>query len=367
MNKSVTKINRNLGIELLRLVAMFMILLGHCINHGKILDMFAFSQQIPLHFIRAICCVAVNLYAITTGYIYINASYRWNKILLLWSQVVFYSLGICFAGCLFGRNISSKMLFSSIAPVTSNLYWYLSSYVLLFCCIPLLNRALQTLSKRQFEKLLFVGFILFCLVSWVGDYLDFLPFSVKNGYSPIWLGFLYCVGAYLKVNDTSFANYRKRGLIITYALCVLLTWGSGYFIRYFSSVLMGEIMMEKLFYSYLSPTLLFSAVSLFLLFAKLDIRKGALIKTFGPCTFGVYLLHDHPITRNAIIQKAMSRCARMSIWTAIGYMLLFAIALYILCLLVEYLRARLFSLLRIPQLCSWVGEKATKIAQKIIS
>lgn len=358
------KTERNLGVELLRLVSMMMILTIHILNHGKLLVIFDGYSRVLLYLLQAAGVVAVNLYALTTGYVYINSKHRWNKLLMLWLQVSFYAVGICVFGFLCNKDISTRTFLTAFFPITSNLYWYVSSYFLLFCFIPFLNKGLHALSKRQFQKLLLIGFVLFCSISWVGDFLDYLPFSVNSGYSPIWLAYLYCLGAYIKINSTDFATHGKRIYLSVYLLCTLLTWGSRYVLQFISRALLGEIVFEKIFFSYLSPTVVIGATALFLFFINLSIKKGELLKIVAPCTFGVYLIHENPIIRTVLIEGGMSRCSEMPFLSACGYMLLFALVVFAACLLVDFLRGKLFWLLHIPQLCSWIELRVRAIVSK---
>ena len=65
---------RNYGIDALRIVSMFMIVILHTLGHGGILS----SVSI---FSGKYC--AVNCYALISGYVGINSKYRYSKIISL--------------------------------------------------------------------------------------------------------------------------------------------------------------------------------------------------------------------------------------------------------------------------------------------
>jgi len=358
----VKKTKRNLGVELLRLVAMMMIVVFHCMGHGKALDNFVLLK----YFLQAICFVCVNLYALITGYACIGAEHRWHRGILLWLQVVFYAILIGVVSVLIGHGASIKTLLRSLVPITSNLYWYVSSYIMLFCLIPFLNTLLSSLSKREFKKFLLIGFALLNILGWLGDYMEFKPFSTNNGYSPLWLIYLYCVGAYLRVNSADFSACRKRSYVVVYIGCAMTMLISRYLIALLSEKVLGRVLFDRLLWSYLSPAVVIGAVALLLFFANLDIKNGRFIAMLAPCSFGVYLLHDHPITRELIIKNGLSGCAQMPWYQALGCTLAFAFAVFSAGLLIDFLRSKLFALLHIPQFAKWLEEKLKVFARRLI-
>ncbi len=360
------KTKRNLGVELLRLVTMMTIVLGHCLDHGKVAVNFSAAEFLPFSVLAVFCYTSVNVYALTTGYACIKSTHRWYRGIQLWLQVVFYALAICAAGLLLGHATSAKTILASFVPVTSNLYWYFSSYFMVFCLIPFLNKLLLGLSKRQFKKLLLVGVVLMCGISWLGDYLGFLPFSANNGFSPLWLTYLYCVGAYLRVYEADFEKRKKSTYAGIYLLCALTVFAGKYLIAFLTQSILGEVMFRRILGTYLSPIAIIGAAALFLFFANLDIKNGRFIAMLAPCSFGVYLLHDHPITRELIIKNGLSGCAQMPWYQALGCTLAFAFAVFFAGLLIDFLRSKLFALLHIPQFAKWLEEKLKVFARRLI-
>ena len=95
MNKRA-KNNRNLGIDLLRAVAMFFVVIWHFIGQGGLLDhadpgSFKFWILSAVQ-ILTICCV--NLYGLTTGYLMCDKPFRLSRVVKLWATTVFWSLAV---------------------------------------------------------------------------------------------------------------------------------------------------------------------------------------------------------------------------------------------------------------------------------
>ncbi|WP_207650716.1 hypothetical protein [Clostridium sp. DSM 8431] len=67
-------------------------------------------------------------------------------------------------------------------------------------------------------------------------------------------------------------------LIVMYITSMLITWGSKYVIESLSCFFYGSMKEEKLLIEYTSPTILLSAISLLIIFAKLDVKSSFLKK-----------------------------------------------------------------------------------------
>lgn len=188
---------RNYGIEIGRIITMVMVMVLHILGQGGILSRLGLatvSGQVAV-LLEYLSIVAVNVFGLITGYVMINGHWRFQKILKLWIQVITTSW-LVLACLFFFIDISIKDALSMIFPTLFNQYWYFNSYLVLFVLIPILNKGIKGLSKREFEKVLYVIFFLFCLVSSLAKanslYLD-------RGYTPVWLMYLYLVGAYINL------------------------------------------------------------------------------------------------------------------------------------------------------------------------
>lgn len=92
MNEKLNN-NRNLGIEALRVISMFMVIFLHILNHGidyPKLEPFSFNWFLGW-FIEALCYCAVNIYAMISGYVMVNSKPKLSRLIILWLEVLFYS------------------------------------------------------------------------------------------------------------------------------------------------------------------------------------------------------------------------------------------------------------------------------------
>lgn len=67
---------------------------------------------------------------------------------------------------------------------------------------------------------------------------------------------------------------------------------------------------------YCSPTILFSAIALVLLFSALQVPQWALrgLSIFVPLSFSVYIIHDHPLVRRLSIRDSLLPVLGLSPW-----------------------------------------------------
>ncbi|SCJ95754.1 Uncharacterized protein conserved in bacteria [uncultured Ruminococcus sp.] len=155
---------KNYGIELLRLMSMFYVVIIHILMRGGVLESSNGSQYASAYLLKCITYCAVNCFAIITGYVNFSQEpkkFYYSKFLRLWSQVVTYSFGIQLIAFLFGRQRGIGRLLFSAFPILSGQYWFVCCYAGLFLLMPWLNKFLRTIDTKEsirFSTLLFLFF-----------------------------------------------------------------------------------------------------------------------------------------------------------------------------------------------------------------
>lgn len=85
------------------------------------------------------------------------------------------------------------------------------------------------------------------------------------------------------------------------------------------------------------------------LFSKLKL-KGTIIAKLSPLAFGIYLFQSNQVIWNNVIKDAFAFVVQKNIVIGVIYAFLFASIIFISGLIVEFLRSKLFTLIRIPLL-----------------
>lgn len=345
---------RNYGIDLLRIVSMFMVCVLHVLGAGGVLDAtkpFGANYIIGWFLESATFC-AVNCYALISGYVGVNAKHKYAGIVNLWLQVAFYSvlITVLFSNFL-PQFVTNSEIVKAVFPVSMGQYWYFTAYFCLFFVMPVFNTGIKAMPKPQLRGVLIVMFVLLTILPGLANR-DI--FSVMNGYSVFWLAYLYCVGAYIHIHGIE-KNAKPWLCFAVFLLCALLTFLSKAGAAYLGLGIEGFLL------SYISPTVTVAAIALFLLFARARITRGrGLIRFFAPLSFSVFLIHTHPLIFANILWGAFAFLAAKSSLAFMGGVFLAALCIHIGCSLIDVLRVWLFKLLRLQKATAWIENKLTK-------
>ena len=340
---------RNYGLDLLRMVSMFMVIILHMMGNGGILA--AAAPGSALYWaawgLETAAYCAVNCYALISGYVGVDTEHKGGSIVNLWLQVAFYTLSITTAfALLIPGSVTADNVLRAFLPVTFRQYWYFTSYFCLFFFLPALNHLLHTLTHRQLKLLLTGAIALFSLLPTLRGY-DL--FQTNSGYSVIWLGALYLLGGYLKQYRPLVHWSAIRGIVV-YGVCVVVSWGWKLFAERFFGSALAETSGRLI--NYTSPTILLASVALVTAFAALRLPGGVrrLISVCAPLAFSVYLIHAQPLVWTHFIQGKFVLLTDLSLPGFVVGTLLLALGIYCICSVLDLVRYFLFRLLRIRKL-----------------
>lgn len=359
---------RNINADLFRVLATVLVVMLHVLGQGGILKKSDPDGAVYwiAWFLEIIAYGAVNCFALISGYVMCEKNIKAKSIIALYFQVWFYSILISLLYFVrFPATFTRENLLLALFPIVRKQWWYVSAYFVLFFFIPILNAAIRHLEKETFKKLLFavlVGFgIITCLV------LPIDAFGLKKGYSAIWLIILYLFGGYVKKYNLREKITAKKSLIGFFAssLFTLLFKALCRFAG--QSFDPSALLFESTFVSYISITVV--AASVFLFLFCLNVRVGKFTQravTFlAPASLGVYLIHVHPLVFNDILKNAFSDLASAPFYLTVPGVLAATLAIFLLCSLLDLLRIRLFSLLKVGQLSAILANVCRAIYKKV--
>lgn len=340
--------SRNYGIDLLRNLSMFFVVLLHVLGDGGMLkgaegEPLKYEALKVIH-IAAMC--AVNCYGIISGYVGFRSKFRISSIATMWLQVFLYSAGIGVLFFLFmPGSVTLGRMVKLCLPMISHSYWYFTAYFALFFTMPLLNAGIERLSRRQFE----ISFCILLVLLTVGQQTRD-TFGTSSGYSYLWLMMLYCVGGYLGKYQI---KPKKIICLAVYIGCVALAWVAQYMMR--------QLGMDKPtrleFYN--SPFMLIMGVMLVLLFANMKL-PGWVKKAAGflaPASFGVFLIHVHPVLWEVVWKGAFTKFGTYPTWATVPLAVGLALAIYLLCSAADLVRHYLFKATKVKMLLSKFDKK----------
>ena len=169
-------------------------------------------------------------------------------------------------------------------------------------------------------------------------------FILKGGYSFLWLAAMYLIGAWLKKHAMADKiSSQKAGIMLLGS--IMLTVCS----------LCFPGVTNKIFVSYISPTMVLMAAAYVILFTKFHFSTFGekLIRLFSPAAFGVYLIHVQYYVWNYFMKGRFGVIADGPAWMIPFKVIGCAAAVFAVCLLIEMVRIKLFALLKVD----WLAER----------
>jgi len=345
---------REANFELLRIVAMLMIITLHYLDKGGILPEPTADYSVTgclAWGVEAFCVCAVNVYVLISAYFLAESSYRPMKVVRLWLQVVFYSVGIEIALILAGivplSGLTVYEMMNDIFPVIEEHYWFVTAYILMYLLAPLMNGTLRTLPEKTYRQGILLLLLLLSLSKSV------LPVKLPTdrlGYDALWFLCLYMIGAYMRYYGAERAAARTGkalGECMKYIVCAILIFISllavhGFYMRTGS---LADFINRQ--YQYNSILCLAASVFLFRAFREIRIAPGGVasfICKAASASFGVYLIHEHKSLRYLWpVWAGTERFAQTPLFLL--HWLLTVIILYGICMIIDFIRQYLFQII----------------------
>lgn len=337
---------RNAGIDLLRVVAAFYIIVLHILRKGGLSAAAAEGSYQSLACTAMVCWTycCVNIFGLISGYVGytdVDKPHSYKKYLSLWLEVVFYDAVLTLLSLwIYPSTVTGDDLIRMFLPVTSYSHWYFTAYTALFLFIPLLNGAVRSCSRETLLRFLAVIVLFFVPIEAIFGF-----FCTSSGYSAIWLITLYLIGAILKKTQL---GSRIHPLIFLGCIAILSLISFLLDTRWFEVNFLHFSFTTEIVERYVFPGHLLSAIFHVLLFAQLKPGTFArkLISFAGPGAFAVYLLNTQRHVSQNYMAAHFAGWAGNSPFGIFVRALLTAAMFVTVSLIIDYLRRLLFRLFR---------------------
>ena len=393
------KKEKNYGIELLRIVAIVFVLILHIFGRGGVAPYAGLASNLEAHpwnykvswIFESAVYGCVDIFALISGFVGLRSKFHIKKWLKLWVVVVFWGtmLYLIFDKCTFifdGFNnllckiipamkpgveafgAETKLYINAIFTVGTKQFWYFNMYTLLFFFMPLLNAAVSKLTKKQLGA---ITFTLFVLMSAYNTVVDKDIFVLVNGYTAMWLIFLYVVGATVKRFYEDGFRPNKLACLLGYLGCTAITAGFRFLFDWLYKKYPEKEMFHEsndLLISYTGPFIVIGSVLLLFIFMQMDVRSKAGRKItlfFSGASFGIYIIQVHDTMWVNLLHYRYSKFAYEPTGKMLLYVFIVLVALYILFAAMELARIYLFKLLRLDKLIELIGNGIMKLIGKI--
>ncbi|MGM9850115.1 MAG: acyltransferase family protein [Bacilli bacterium] len=357
------KKERMIGLDILRIASMLGIIGLHLIGQGGVLNNLNLMnyRTFVILFIYAICYLSVDVFGILSGYL------SWKKKKINYTRIVeliiitfFHCFIITFIFYYFNlydfKTLGLKEIINSIFPALIGRNWYITSYIFVFFMMPYSNHLIEKLEQKSMKNMLITLFIMLCIIPNIFWQTDF--FKASNGYSPLWLLYCYLLGGYLGKYRLSKKINKKRITIVT--SCIILAYVSNILVRIITFKIYGQVLYESWFINYVSPFNVIASLLLIPIFSNIKINNislNKLIVFLSVSSFAVYIIHCHYLVYDYFLLNIMKFCIERNVIVIVLYFVLFGLAIYSVCSIIDFLRVKIFKIFKIDNLVNKIGKK----------
>lgn len=345
---------RESQFEVMRTLAMFFIVVYHCLTHG-VGGEYTFHVDQPTSLFNILfsdlllvfCSISVNLYVMISGYFLSDLDFKLSRIIRIWVQVCFYSFAITMIMMALGVTpFSIVAIGKSFFPLSTDAYWFVTQFIGLMILSPFLTLMARRMSYRQYIGLLIGGAFL-CLAI-IPDFPLGKRFHVAHGNSVWSFAFLYMIAGFIKHH---IKTIPKTTLLTAIILVSVLALGCEFFYGYHS----GSASLYWFNYNGL-PFIL--SVLVFLFFRQTKVSDSTcwnILVKLAPYSFGVYLIHDHLLVRGWL-WNSIPMTSLCDHWLYPIAIIGICTVVFLVCTFIEAIRKRLFVLTGIDRLIAKTDE-----------
>lgn len=288
--------------ELLRIIAMYLIVLHHSIVHGVIdVNKDTLLMHPATNSIAVILGmggkIGVFLFILITGYFMVNSHITLGKIIKLWLPIFFWSIILFFIVGVPLHQFTVLNLVRAVFPITFNQYWFMTVYFFMYLLIPILNNIVNWINSKQKK----IYFIILGLIIAISGCPILFGGPEQIGSTLLVFCFVYCVGALLRKNDflTKKNLVKKSNFILLLLfllevfLIIVLTWLSA---KFDSKVIL--LITHGLAFDYWALFVILEAIGIFIWLGSTEIGYHPLINKIASLVFGIYLISDNNYVRD---------------------------------------------------------------------
>lgn len=324
---------------------MFGVLIGHYYNYGMHIyeegDYAPFTINVTsisgklewsiFELIKLVTLVSVNCYILITGYFMVNQTkFRIKGIWTVWSTTWLYSVCIYSLFLLTNNTtFSYNDLLVNIAPIYSNTYWFVTSYLFIMLIAPVLSYVANHLTHKQYISLLIVGFIL-CFQLLLGQFL-------MSDLQLLLFVYLFFIGGYLQKYQPSFTS---KQLFCAFTGMLLISFAYTIFKNH--QLQSSNFMIYAMHYYGLILPL---SVLVFLLFRQLRVpqKYHSIINAIAPLSFAVYIIHSQPNIHEALWGYVTQTVQGMNNMLLLLHCMTTCALIFVVCILIDKIRILLIN------------------------
>jgi len=292
---------RNSSIELLKIIAIVIIILCHAVPcSGVVTNVYYFNpthattniSEFILIIFRYLGGIGNILFFICSSYFLLNSKkVKKEKILKIIINSFIISILFLLLYTLYYGDLSFPILIKQFFPITFNNTWFITCYLLLYIIHPLLNIIIDNINKKQHFTIISIMFVLYSCIN----------FMLKNNFyynELICFIYVYFIVAYIKKYARHIETNKKLNTILVFlslfCLMMLIMVTNILGLKY-------TIFSDKLLHwaGICNPFTIMFGLSLFDIFININFYNK-LVNFLSQQTLLIYLIHENYLFRTFI-------------------------------------------------------------------
>lgn len=215
---------RNSSIELLRIIAMFMILMHHFVVHNGYDEL-----NLPLGperiFFQLVMAgggkVGVVIFFSISAWFFLDREQtiksNLKRVWIMERELLFWSLALMMFYLVFDRaDLGPKLMVRSLVPLSTGIWWYATAYAIFLMLLPFLSKGLKVLSREYHLALAATVLVIWGLTSFIPGMI-----GINDGF----FGFIY-----LFILISAYKWYMEP--FTTRQVWLMIGTGLGFFLLY---------------------------------------------------------------------------------------------------------------------------------------
>lgn len=298
----LAKKERNIGLDILRILSMFLITARHYIGYSGVTESLGFSSLngIFVNVLSVTVIPATNIFVLISGYFLVNSAFKPQRIVKIWAETFFYSVLFFIVGLILNfKRFSLSNLIFALLPFVSRHYWFSVTYIVLILVSPFLNKVIISITEKEHRLLVVGGGIL--LSGWT-TIVYFSQGVVTGGNRGLlWFMYLYLIGAYINLYREKIKFNAINIIVTVFSFVVILAYN--FLLPKLSFISNFPINTDDSVFS------LILSVALFVAFLNIRINNKKIkeiVVALAASSFGVYLIQENCMIRYFLWQDTVN-------------------------------------------------------------
>lgn len=290
---SKSAIQRFSGVELLKIIAIFLICISHAVQTSNQFVEFETTlnfTNVILRILRYSGQIGNILFVISSAWFLVDSKKtKWNKVFsILFDSMlisIFIMLGFVFAG----YKMTSEIIVKQIFPDIFKNVWFIPAYIVFYILHPVLNFVISKINQYWHLALVILMIIILGVITEI--------FNINYNASAIQFVYVYFVVAYFKKYHIEFCDNKKAnitGFVLFFVMFLLFAIS-----KYLMFFVQNKIGNNAVVDSMISPILFPSLFCLFNLFRLMRIRSKG-INYIASCSLFIYCIHENVFVRGIL-------------------------------------------------------------------